>query len=180
MPLDFMNANHIGGQGGGFEPMRTNHMQLIITGLDGQNSSRDDVLTLSVASFPLPKRSVGVIEIGYLNETRKFAGRPSYSALPLVFHDYVDKDVASILQRWHALCSDHVTGKGQLAAVYKKTAYIKQFGPDGQTERQWRLEGCWLSECDPGDCDQDGDGDVRISVTMEMDKFYPEFAGIKP
>lgn len=180
MPLDFMHANHIGGQGGGFEPMRVNHMQLIITGLDGQNSSRDDVLTLSIASFPLPKRSVGVTTIGYLNETRKFPGRTEYEAMQLSFHDYMDKDVAGILQRWFALVSDPVTGKNGLAANIKKTCYIKQYSPDGLSERLWRLEGCWPSNVDPGDCDQDGDGDVRINVTLEIDKFYPEFAGIKP
>lgn len=180
MPLDFMTANHIGGQGGGFEPQRTNQMQLIITGLDGQSNSRDDVLTLSAASFPIPKVSSGVISIGYLNEKRKFPGNPEYESLTWVFHDYVDKDVAGILWRWRQLVHDPVTGKGQLAAVFKKTAYLKQWSPDGNIERQYRIEGCWPSQFDPGESSQDGDEDVKISITIEIDKFYPEFAGIKP
>lgn len=180
MPLDFMNANHIGGQGGSFEPQRTNQMQLIITGLDGQSSSRDDVLMLSIASFPLPKVTSGIIEIGYLNEKRKFAGNPTYEDLTLVFNDYVDKDVAGILWRWRQLVHDPVTGKGKLAAAYKKTAYIKQWSPDGLIERDYRLEGCWPQNMDPGESDQSGEESVKISLTLVIDKFYPEFAGIKP
>ncbi len=180
MALDFMHANHIGGAGGGFEPQRVNNGKLIITGLDGINSSRDDVLTLSVASFPLPKVSSGIVEVGYLNEKRKFAGNPIYDDLSVSFHDYVDKEVATILYRWRSLVHDPVTGKTGLASVYKKTAYMMIYSPEGSIERKFRLEGVWLQSLDPGEIDMLGEDTVKIQCTLAIDKFYPEFAGIKP
>ena len=180
MSLAFMNANFLGGQGGGFEPQRTNQMRLIITGLDGQSSSKDDVLVLAINHFPLPKVSSGVVEVGYLNEKRKFPGNPQYQAMQLRFVDYVDKDIAGILWRWRQLVHDPVTGKGQLAAIFKKTAYVQMFSPDGQIERDYRMEGCWLSDYDHSESDQEGEEVVKIMVTMEIDKFYPVFAGISP
>ncbi len=180
MALDFLHANHLGGQAGGFEPQRVNNGELIITGLEGIGGGRDDALRLSVASFPLPKVSTGVIEVGYLNERRKFAGHTAYDDLSVTFKDHVDKDTAAILWKWRQIVHDPVTGKTGMAAAYKKLAYIRLYAPNGTIERQYRLEGCWLSAMDPGEIDYQGEDAVNIQVTLTIDKFYPEFAGIKP
>lgn len=178
MPLDFMHANHIGGASGGFEEQRSNNGRLIITGLDG--AGRDDVLTLAVNSFALPKAVTAILESGYLNETRKFAGKTTYEDLAVTFKDAVDKDIAGTLARWHRQVKDPVSGKIGLARDYKKTAYMSVFAPDGSTERRYRLEGVWPQSYDPGEIDMNGDELMRISITLVIDKFYAEFAGIQP
>lgn len=182
MALDFMHANHLGGggAGAGFEPQRVNNGELIITGLDGLGGGRDDVLRLSVASFPLPKVATGVLEVGYLNERRKFAGNTMYDDLSVVFKDHVDRDTAAILWKWRQIVHDPVTGKTGLAANYKKLAYIRLYAPNGTRERSYRLEGVWVSQMDPGEIDYLGEDTVNIQCTLTIDKFYPEFADIKP
>ena len=78
MPLETLTADHIGQVGGGFEPQRANNALLYIVGLAG---NENDVLSLSLSSFPVPKSNLGIIEVRYLNQIRKFAGTPEYQAL---------------------------------------------------------------------------------------------------
>lgn len=182
MPLDNMNANFIGPGGGGpsFEPQRANMAVCFFTGLPGASGAKDDILKLSIRNFSLPKVSNGVIEIGYLNETRKFAGKPVYENISATFVDYVDAGSAASLWAWRRLVHDPVTGKTGLAASYKKPGHMILYGPDGNFDRQYDLVGCWLDNLDPGDIDYQGEDAVSLSITLVIDKFYPVFTGIAP
>ena len=175
MPLDIMNANFIGGQGGHFEPQRANQATLQIVGLDN-----DDLITMSVTSWSMPKVSSGIVELAYLNEKRKFTGNPTYEDLSIVVNDYVDQNTASVLWAWRQQVHDPVSGLSGLAADYKKTGYISLFDPSGQIERQWRLEGLWPQNMDPGEIDYTSEDTMKIHMTIVTDKFYALFAGISP
>lgn len=182
MSIMNLNANFLGGAGGSFEPQRANQAQLIITGLDqgGAASSADATLTLSVESFPIPKVSSGIVEIGYLNEKRKFAGNPTYEDMGIVFNDYVNQNTANVLWTWRQSVHDPVSGQTGFAANYKKTGYIQMYSPDGSIQRTIQLVGLWPATFDSGDINYMDEATIKLSITFALDKFYAEFAGISP
>src|SRR3990172_12748075 len=100
MPLNALHANHIGAVGGGFELQRANNALLYIVNLDG---NANNLVTLSLASFPLPKVTTNPIEVNFLNEKRKFAGMTTYEDLTVIFNDYVDPETARRLHAWRPL-----------------------------------------------------------------------------
>jgi hypothetical protein len=187
MPLDNLTAEHIGQQGAvtKFEPQRSNNALLHIAGLQnvaaqqGMTMDSTDVLTLSLSSFPLPKRSVGIIEVGYLNEKRKFAGNPTYDDLSVVFKDYVDAGTAKILWAWNFAVHNPTNGKTGLKRNYGKNGWVQMFAPDGSMERQYDLFGIWPSSFDPGDIDMMGEEALNITVTLTIDKTIPSL-GLLP
>jgi len=173
MPLDSLSAQHIGGQAPGeFELQRQNNGLLYIVGLDGNT---DNVITLGLSSFPIPKISQGVIEVAWLNEKRKFPGNVTFDDLSIVIRDYVDRNMAGILLKWRALCYDHFTGKVGRASSCKKQARIVLFSPTGDLEREYELQGVWPSAFDGGDIDMAGEDGVNITITLTYDKFIPKF-----
>jgi len=167
MPLDTLNADHIGQVGGGFEPQRTNNILFTVTGLAGNDN---DVITLSFTSGPLPKMSITPIEVRYLNQTRKFAGTVVYEDVPMIFNDYVDQETATVLANWFYLAHNPLSGKTALARDYKKNGRLTLYGPQGTFDREWEIQGAWISNYDPGDADMEGEDRVRITATITIDK----------
>ena len=167
MPLDTLNADHIGQVGGGFEPQRQNNILLYVTGLAG---NENDVITLSFTSGPLPKANIGIIEVRYLNQIRKFAGTPTFDDLPMVFNDYVDQETATVIANWFYLSHNPVSGKTDLAANYKRNGRMVKYGPNGEFDREWEIQGMWVSNFDPGDADMEGEDRVRITASLTIDK----------
>ena len=89
---DLMSANAIAQMDGGFEPQRSNNAVLIIEGL-----GPEQLLSLSLNTFPLPKQQNGSIELDYLNEKRKVAGKVTIDDMDVQYKDWVDKETAKIL-----------------------------------------------------------------------------------
>lgn len=164
----------LGGQAGAatLEPQRVNGALLHIQ-VDGVGPLSPEDLVLALSSFPIPKVNNGIIEVGYLNEKRKFAGLPTFDDLSVVFKDYVNKPVADTLLSWrHQVYNPH-TGAIGLASVYKKSAFVQLFAPDGTFERQYNLQGVWPSTYDPGDADLAGEESLNITITLTIDKAVP-------
>jgi len=173
MPLDSLTAQHIGGQAPGeFELQRQNNGLLFIVGLEG---NIDNVLTLALSSFPIPKVTQGIIEVRYLNESRKFPGNVTFDDLTIVYRDYVDRNSAGILLNWRKLCYDPATGKVGRVAQAKKQARIVLYSPTGDLEREYELQGVWPSSFDGGEIDMAAEDGVNISLTLTYDKFIPKF-----
>jgi hypothetical protein len=166
MPLDYMGANHIGAAAGNHEIQRSSNALLSIIGLAGA-----DDITLALSNFALPKVNNNPIEVGYLNETRKFAGRPVFDDISVVVKDYVDVPVSRVLQNWRRLVYDPVTGQIGLASQYKKTCTVKLYAPNGTLDRELVLLGCWPAGLDLGEADMNGDDVVSITMNMTYDKY---------
>lgn len=173
MVLDQLTAQHIGGQAPAeFELQRQNNGLLHIVGLEGNN---DNVITLALQSFPIPKVSSNIIEVDYLNEKRKFPGKAIFDDLSIVIRDYVDRDLAGILMRWRALAYNHDDGKIGRAAQLKKQGRITLYSPTGDLPREYELQGCWPSSFDGGEIDMSADDGVNITFVLTYDKFFPRF-----
>lgn len=167
MPLETLHANHIGATGGGFELQRANNAIMRIVGLDGDENN---LFQLSLASFPIPKVSSGIIEVNYLNEKRKFAGMETYDDLTVVFNDYVEEDLALLLHRWRYQVKDPVTGKMGFKKDYAKEGRVTLYAPDGTGDREYELQGVWPSALDGGEIDYATEDGVKINLTLTIDK----------
>tara|TARA_R100001086_G_scaffold201006_1_gene117240 strand:- start:3937 stop:4458 length:522 start_codon:yes stop_codon:yes gene_type:complete len=171
--IENLTAQHIGGQSPGeFELQRQNNGLLYIVGLDGNN---DNAITLALSSFPIPKVNSEIIEVDYLNEKRKFPGKPTFDDLSVILRDYVDRDIAGILHRWRKQAWDWETGKIGRVANLKKQARIELFAPDGTEVREYELHGVWPSAVDGGEIDMASSEGVQITVTLTYDRFIPRF-----
>ncbi len=169
MPITLL-ADHVGSQG--WEPQRVNNAVLHFSDLPG-----DEDLALALASFPLPKVTNGIIEIGHVNEKRKFAGLPTFDDLSVIYKDYVPKNTSAILQAWRTLVYDPRTGRQGLKSEYAKNGWAELFAPNGEYIRQYDLIGCWPSGFDPGDADLAGEDTINITVTITIDKAIPVAQG---
>lgn len=164
----------LGGTGGSadFEPQRTNNALLHIN-LGGVGPLGDNDLVLGLMSFPIPKVSNGTIEIGYINEKRKFAGNPVFEDLTVVYKDYVNHQIADTLLAWrHQVYNPH-TGANGIKSVYAKTGFVQLFAPNGTFERHYDMFGMWPSNFDPGDVDMTGEDSQNITLTLVIDKAKP-------
>lgn len=174
MPLDTLTANKIGAQDGEFELQRANNGLLFLVGLEDLGNV-DNVITFGLSTFPVPKVSSGITEVGFLNETRKFPGKPIFDDLSIIVRDYVDKNMAGVLLRWRQLVYQHETGIIGRAADLKKRARIELFSPQNDGLREYELIGVWPSQFDGGEIDMQGDDGVNITFTLTYDKFIPQF-----
>lgn len=173
MPLAQLSANHIGAQGGGYEPVFTNAFTIIFVGLEVFGNA-GDLLSLNVQSVAFPKETTAVIEVPYRNEVRKFAGKTTFDDLQVQFIDYVDRAAAIVLRRWRKVCYDSQTGSIGRARDYKKRARIEYGARDiasiqNGEYREQELRGVWLSQYDGGDGDYGNDDVVRVSGTLTYD-----------
>jgi hypothetical protein len=150
------------------EPQRQNNGRIVINGLDSA-----DKVTLAASAVPLPKRAIGIIEVFQLNERRKYAGNPTYDDLAITFTDFIDIDLANILNKWWTQVYNSVNGKIGFARSYKKTGFIEMFAPNGSYDRGYDLFGMWPSNFDGGDLDKEGEDKVRITLTLTIDKAQP-------
>lgn len=164
---DMMSADAIAQMKGEYEPQRVNNGVLFIEGLPGADN---EIMRLSLDTFPMPKQQNGIVEADYLNEKRKVAGKVTVDDMDIVYKDYVDRAVAKTLWDWRMQVYNPKTGKVGLARTYKKRAEIITFAPNGTGTRVWELYGVWPSNMDPGDLDMAGEDIVKITLSLVVDK----------
>jgi hypothetical protein len=210
------NQSPFGGRGGGwlagvlggetanpagYEPQRANSAILYIADVAGGSDSYD-TLSLSLASFQLPKVQTGESVIPFLNEHRNYAGGTTYDRISVNFHDYVDRGVARILWAWRKLIQDPATGVKGYKSQYAKQGWIELYPPGAVSNTQtsgaaslfsslvpgslgaqavagagvvarYDIINMWPSHADFGDINYGSDDHVMISVTFMTDKFIP-------
>lgn len=152
----------------GFEPLRNNNFELQIVDIEGS-----DTITLSVANYAAPSISINPIEVHYANNSMKFAGKPSFAASSVTFNDFVGVNVERRLSDWQKLAYNYDTQEIGLASEYKKTCYLIEYLPNYTLARQWELHGCWISDLNLGDFNQDGNAVRQVSGTITYDWAQP-------
>lgn len=166
MPVDFLKNAAAWTEGKSYEPQRVNNNMLLI---DYDN----DVMRMSLNTFPIPKITLGQLEVGLMNEKKKFPGLPTFEDLTIVYIDYADKDVAKWVWEWQQQAYDWKTGQIGTAARCKRNGYVQQFDPEGERVREYRLIGMFPTNVDPGDADLAGEDYHRINLMLSVDKAYP-------
>lgn len=168
-----------------YEPQRSNNFEFVVTGLnnlikagmeegdDGATISEDvarEAIRLSVKGGFVPAMTQNVISINRGNTTVKYAGKPSYDAGTIPFHDFIGKQTMEVLYAWRNLSFNVLTEKIGVAGDYKKTCYLMEYTPDFQLYRTWVLYGCWLSSIKEDDFSSDNDDKHLVSATIEYDR----------
>ena len=150
-----------------FEPQRTNHFEVTITGLPAE-------LSLAVNMFSLPNVTNDPIEIPHQNSRIKFAGQTNFGgAESLEVIDYVGLDTEGMMNDWRKEVYDPKTDKMGIASVYKKEATVTEYSPDHEVLRQWKLVGVWCSGVAFGDTlSMDGSEVKKITCTIAYDRGY--------
>lgn len=165
-----------------WEPQRTNNFEIHIYGLEGLTSADKSLkmpsnsgqfLTLSTKSVGDLGIGIDPITIDYGNNAIKFAGKPSYDNISLDFNDYVGIETERIIAAWHRLVYDPKTQKVGRASVYKKSAHLLEFSPDGGFRKCWELKGCFPTSITYGGYDQGGGSVRNIQVTLSVDYAIP-------
>jgi len=166
-----MDAQHIAAGAGGFEPQRVNNFMLRCTPPGAGNTQ---VIELALQAFPFAKSVTAVETIAYLNEERKYAGRTTFPNGELVLKDYVDQDTLRVMMDWRKKVFDPTTGRTGLASAYKVDAHVLMFGPDGNNERKWELQGVWPSEDNAGSGAMGDASHNLLTFVMVVDLIVPE------
>lgn len=169
-------------QNSGFEPQRTNNFEVQIVGLSSLRSvdkgnslpsNAGDLLTLSVASYSAPQINISPITVPYGNNVIKFAGKPEFPDSSITLVDYIGVNIERILSAWQKLVYDPKTQAIGNAVDYKKVAYLIEYDPSGQQSRQWQLNGCWPSQLQLGDFNQEGNSVRQLTMTLSYDNTIP-------
>lgn len=161
MPI---TAGHIAPQGGGFEPQRTYDFDVELYGVPGAGD-----IELSVQSSNIPTPEVGAIEINMGAERRKVAGQANVPDGEIVVVDYIDRAILSSLLEWQRLVYDPDTGLLGLASSYKKEGAIVMVGPDGQSQRIYRLKGVWPTRVSPDNLDYTNESVLTVTMSLSID-----------
>jgi hypothetical protein len=169
------------GQNKNFEPQRVNNALLTLN-LGGFASGDAALIGLSIATMALPKMNNGIIEVGFFNEKRKFAGNAVFDDLSITVIDYIDTDVLRMLLEWKYKVYNPENGQIGLSSQYKATGQMDLFPPNGDEtkKRSWKLFGVWPSNFDPGEIDMAGEDVLRANITLTIDKAVPIGANYNP
>lgn len=165
-----------------WEPQRTNNYEIHIYGLENLTSVQKSIkmpsnseqfLTLATKSVGDLGVNVAVLDVDYGNNKVHFAGKPDYSTLSITFNDFVGLETERIIAAWHKLVYNPNTQQVGRASIYKKTAHLLEFSPDGDFRKVWALYGCFPSDVSYGGYDQAGGNIREISVTLSIDYALP-------
>ena len=163
MPIS-MGSRHLSSKK--YQPQMTNHFEVQIEGL-GED------FTLTVSTCNLPEVSNPAVEIPFGNSKVKVAGQAEYSGGDIEVTDTIGADTENIINSWRLEVYDPETDKMGWAEDYKREAVVTQYGPDGTSERVWKLEGVWPETVSYGSLDYSSSDAKKISMTLAYDRAYP-------
>lgn len=176
-----------------YEPARSNTFEFIVpfaeqltkavfrAGYSGteadavlNKAQMEEYLRLSVVSATVPTFSQEPITIRRGNSVMKAAGLPTFKTGSLVINDFIGADGKSILMAWQNLSYNVKTEKVGRMADYKIDCSLIEFTPDYEPINTWTLRGCWISNLEMPDFNQEDGGKRQITATIEYDSAYLE------
>jgi len=190
------SANFIGGSAVnkqdyyGFEPQRRNNGFLFVPlqelkGISGFPAYLPGTLAMALKSVELPKDENEIIELGYFNQKRFYAGQHRTQEISMVFVDYVDVPVAHALEFWRATVYNAVNGAVGWAssspkaiipslAGYKQDVFLMTLSPnaDWVYSKIYMLKGAFPSSIDRGDIDFADEDILEMTLTIHYDEVF--------
>lgn len=179
---------HLANNANIYELMRTNNFEFIVTDIDGilkagsttsSYANAQEVIRMSVVSFPIPHFTQRPIEVKRGNTTLKYAGVPEFSSGQLVLNDYIGADTAGVLEAWQNLSYNVKTEKVGVSADYKKDCFLIEYSPDYQPVRRWILRGCWVSGLSEDTMSNEQNNGKKITATIEYDRAEIDTSGVE-
>lgn len=160
---------------------RTNNFIVTITDITtiGEEDNPTNSLELIIQQAFLPSVSLNVLELRHGNDAKKFAGVATWNGGQLTIIDVLNKDELQAVMAWFKKTYDWASGNIGLASEYKKMGYITEYASDGRYERQWQVEGMWISSLNVGELDAASGELKKVTMTIEIDpstNFAPTYA----
>lgn len=149
-----------------YEVQRTNNFEISIGEFSG------DDFTFAVESANLPSISTPNIELAYGNAKVKVAGQAEFDDITVEVKDFIGADIEKQINEWQNKVYDPEDDSIGLAANYKKQGTLIEYGPSGENQREWTLQGIWPNSVEYGDFSYDGGDKKMISITLSVDKAY--------
>lgn len=164
-----------------YEVQRTNNFRFIIDLSEfnngtGNNVSSGEIIELACDTAGLPTVTNDPIELDYGNSNVKVAGKATVDDVTVAVKDFIEPDVEGILWQWRLKVYNPQTGKVGWAKNYKKQAKVVQYGPNGEVQRSWVLDGVWPTSLDLGDLDYSSGDKKQVSMNLSVDNAYIERA----
>lgn len=143
-----------------FEPKKVRQFILQIEGIDA----------FLVKSAQRPTFETDVIEIPWINSTRKLAGKTKFNEIQVELHDPIAPSGAQQVMEWLRLCYEAVSGRAGYAEMYKRDIQIKLLDPVGTVIECWDLKGAWVKTANFGDLKyEEATGLVGVTLTIVYD-----------
>lgn len=151
----------------------------------------DDQCGFAVESHPFPERDREMLPIKYLNQTNFMIGADTPSAPLTVGVRYAfNRRTAELLERWHWLISNPVTGGVALTSHVKTTGMFYWLVPNMEVQRDadrtdatgrdtmkfgaaYKLEGVLVKSLKPSDANMTQSGGVTLQFGLQIDRYYP-------
>lgn len=171
-----------------YEIQRTNNFEIIISDIDGilkagstssSYANAQEVIRMSVISFPIPHFNQNIIEVNRGNTKLKYAGVPTFGDGQLVCYDYIGAETAGVLEAWQNLSYNVQTEKVGHASDYKKDCTVIEYSPDYQPVRSWKLHGCWVSALQEDTLDNTTNNAMRVTATITYDRAEIDMSGLE-
>jgi len=151
-------------------------------------------LAFSLRSFEMPKDENDIIDLGWFNQRRKFAGQHHTDDISVTFIDYIDAPIMQTLESWRLSVynpnlgavgwASGSKGRSGIPSIggYKHDVYLLTFSPNMNWvyTKVYRLTGAFPSRLDRGDVDYGDDEPTEITLTLSYDEVYFVMHGILP
>lgn len=162
-----------------------------LQGAGGGSGLWDQQVSFAVQEFPFPDRARESMPIKFLQQTNHQIGADTASgAIDVTVRYAFNKRTAELLERWHWMISNPVTGAVALSGSVKTNGYFYWLVPnmakvanvDDQTPQgamtlgaKYKIEGCWPRNLKPSNADmtQSNQG-VSLTFSLQIDRYYPE------
>jgi len=164
------NGAHLASAPDLYEIQRSNNFEFaVINANNVLGADAEEVITMSVTSASVPHFTQSVIEVKRGNDTIKYAGVPTFDAGSFTCNDYIGANTKEVLMAWQNKSFDIETRKVGLAEDYKLDCYLREFTPDYQLVRTWKLHGCWITGINEDNFDAESNGKKKITVNFVYD-----------
>jgi hypothetical protein len=158
----------------------------------GQGSSNvwESDIAFAVEQFPFPARDREMIGIKYLQQTNFQIGRDEPTpALDMQVRYAFNRRTAELLEQWHWLISNPLTGGVAITSAVKADGYFFWVVPSMAAVFDVTnpanvtaalaagpkifLEGCLPKNLKPTDANMTTSGLVNLTFTLQIDRYYP-------
>lgn len=161
----------------------------------GGSGAWQEHVEFAVDKFPFSDRSREMIPVKYMNQTNHLIGADSpSSAVEIAVRYAFSEPTAKLLEKWHFLTSNPVTGAVALTSAVKADGTFEWLKPDMAalesyvrgtgggtgtpmvTAQKYYLEGCLIKGLKfAADADMtQGNAVVSLSFSLQVDRWYME------
>ena len=142
-----------------FEPKRQNRWIFAIEGIDA----------FLIKSAARPNYSTAEKSINWINSTRYFAGKTTFSQINVTLYDPIAPSGSQQVMEWVRTHFESVSGRAGYADFYKRDCQIKMLDPVGTVVELWDVKGAFITSANFNSLAYGTDDAQEIALTLRFD-----------